>query len=676
MNLHRTVHPILAALLAAAPCATTAWAGPKGVGIDLEGMDRSVAPGDDFFKHANGAWLRTTEIPPDAAAYGAGVIVSDRTDERTAQLIQETAKAGAAPGSDARKIGDYYASYMDAGGHRGQGPGAAPADARPHRAQSTGARPSPASWAARCAPTWTRSTPRTSTRTTSSASGSRRTSTDTTRYVPFLLQGGLDMPDRAYYVDASPRMARAAQAVPGAHGGRLEARARCRTRTRARRASSSWSAASPRRTWPARGVRGREEGQQPLDARGVRRRARPASTGRASSTRRASARSASSSSGSRGAVTGIAALVASQPLDTWKDYLRVPRHRALRRRAAEGVRRRALRVPRHRRSRARPSAATRWKRAVDATNDALGEAVGRLYVERYFPPAAKARVEAMVTTSSAAFGRRIDALDWMAPATKAKAKAKLAVLKVGVGYPDKWRDYCALEIVRGDAFGNARARGAVRVPRRSSRKLGQPVDRGEWVMTPQTVNAVNLPVHERHELPGRHPAAALLRSRRGRWPWTTAPSAPSSATRSATASTTRARSSTPQGRLQNWWTHAGPRALRGVRGQAGQAVRRLQAVPRPGRQRQADALSENIADVAGLAAAYDAYRAVAGRPAGAGGGRPHRRPAVLPQLRPELARQGARAGAAPAGRDRRPRARTSTAPTPCATSTPGTPRST
>ena len=106
----------------------------------------------------------------------------------------------------------------------------------------------------------------------------------------------------------------------------------------------------------------------------------------------------------------------------------------------------------------------RWKRAVGATNEALGFAVGRLYADRYFPPAEKARAQAMVANIIAAFRSRIDRLDWMAPATKAQAKAKLAVLKVGVGYPDKWPDYARLEVKPGDAFGNVERAEAAPAP--------------------------------------------------------------------------------------------------------------------------------------------------------------------------------------------------------------------
>ncbi len=139
-----------------------------------------------------------------------------------------------------------------------------------------------------------------------------------------------------------------------------------------------------------------------------------------------------------------------------------------------------------------PAEATRDHRAVDATSDALGFAVGREYVAKYFPPSAKARAETMVAGLIRAFEHRIDALSWMAPSTKAEAKAKLQTLRVSVGYPDKWPSYAALRVSPTDAYANAD-----RVDRftydRSIAKLHKPVDRSEWVMTPQIVNAVNLP---------------------------------------------------------------------------------------------------------------------------------------------------------------------------------------
>ena len=139
-----------------------------------------------------------------------------------------------------------------------------------------------------------------------------------------------------------------------------------------------------------------------------------------------------------------------------------------------------------------PELSPRWKRAVAACDAYLGDAVGKLYVGKYFSPEQKKRAEAMVHNLLTAFEARIDRLDWMAPQTKLVAKAKLKALKIGVGYPDHWRSYADLKITRGDAFGNW-SRADLYAYRRQLAKLGQPVDRSEWVMNAQLVNAVNLP---------------------------------------------------------------------------------------------------------------------------------------------------------------------------------------
>src|SRR5690606_33156354 len=140
-----------------------------------------------------------------------------------------------------------------------------------------------------------------------------------------------------------------------------------------------------------------------------------------------------------------------------------------------------------------PEQKQRWKRAVDGVNDALGEAVGKLYVEKHFSPATKARADEMVKNLVAAFDKRIDAVEWMSADTRARAKAKLATLRIGMGYPERWRDYSSLEVRRDDALGNAQRAGLFEY-RRNLAKLGQPVDHGEWFLLPQTVNALNVPL--------------------------------------------------------------------------------------------------------------------------------------------------------------------------------------
>jgi predicted metalloendopeptidase len=260
-----------------------------------------------------------------------------------------------------------------------------------------------------------------------------------------------------------------------------------------------------------------------------------------------------------------------------------------------------------------PQQRARSKRAVDATSAALGEAVGKLYVQHYFSPAEKARAQAMVQNLVTAFGARIDRLQWMAPATRTKAKAKLATLKVGVGYPDHWRDYSELEVVRGDAFGN-KERAELFDYRWNLSKLSRPVDRGEWCMTPQTVNAVNLPVMNALNFP-----AAMLQ------PPYFDPNRPLVMDYGAMGTIIGHEIShsfddegalfDASGRLRNWWTPADFAHFRSSAERLVQQFAHYRPFPDLAVNGQ-QTLSENIADVAGLSVAYDAYRlALQGKPA-------------------------------------------------------------
>ncbi|HEY4974663.1 MAG TPA: M13 family metallopeptidase, partial [Steroidobacteraceae bacterium] len=308
---------------------------------------------------------------------------------------------------------------------------------------------------------------------------------------------------------------------------------------------------------------------------------------------------------------GLAALVASEPLASWKAYLQyhaiehdarflnkaiVDENFAFYGKVLQGT----------------PQQRERWKRAVSYTSDALGQPVGKLYVAHYFPPANKAAIEDMVRHLVSAFAARIDALEWMAPATKVQAKAKLAALKVGIGYPDQWLDYSALKVVRGDAFGNQQ-RAAMFEYRRNLNKLGKPVDRSEWCMTPQLVNAVNLPAMNALNFP-----AAILQP-----PYFDAarPAAMNYGSIGAIIGHEISHSFDDQGalfdaagRLHNWWT---PQDYAHFKASSEQLVEQFNAYhPFPdlavnGKQ----TLSENIADVAGLGAAFSAYRSsLAGTP--------------------------------------------------------------
>ncbi len=604
--------PLLAALAVAAVSLGPAHAGgggksapsssaPAAGGVDLAGIDRSVAPGDDFFAYANGTWIKTTEIPPDRSSYGIGPILQELTSKRVAELIAEAAKGKAPAGSEVRKIGDTYSTFLDEAAIEAKG--LAPLQPELDRIAAIADATSLARYLG--------GTLRADVDVLNSTNfytphlfglWVAQDLLDPGKYSPFLLQGGLDMPDRDYYVDPSPRMAelRAKQqahvaallklagvADAEAKAARIAALERRIAEAHATRVDSSdvkkgnnrWTRAdfdakAPGLDWGAYfeaaglGKQGDFVVWQP------------------------------------GAVTGIGALVGAEPLGTWKEYLTfhavdeasaflpkafVEELFAFHGKALTGT----------------PKLRDRWKRAVGVTDAALGEAVGKLYVAKYFPPSEKRRAEQMVKNEVAAFGKRIDRLDWMAPATKTKAKAKLAVMKVGVGYPDRWRDYSGLTVVAGDALGNARRASLFELAWNLA-KLGKPVDRGEWVMNPQLVNAVNLPAMNAMNFP-----AAILQ------PPNFDPKRPEAMDYGAIGAVIGHEIShsfddqgalfDDRGRLENWWTKED---FAHFEASSEQLVKQYDAYrPFPdlainGRL----TVSENIADVAGLAVAYDAYR--------------------------------------------------------------------
>jgi len=566
---------------------------------DLPAVDSSVRAGDAFFQYVNGAWLKATEIPPDRSSISDDVALTEQNNKRTLEIIQA---AGAKDASaDARKIADYYNAFMD--------------EATIERLGLKPLEPQLEEIAAIRDRKGLSRVLGKQLRADVDVLNATDVYTDNllglwvaqdldepSRYSPFLLQGGLGMPDRDYYLDASASMAEIrAKYVPhlakvltlakiadaDAKAARvfdLEKRIATVHGTRVDsidvvKGNNHWSrkdfdAKAPGLDW-----------QEYFAAAGLDEQPefvvwQPS------------------------AVTGLSALVASQPLETWKEYLTL---RALER--ASPYLPKAFVMERFafygKTLTGTPQIRDRWKRAISVTNLALGDAIGKLYAARYFAPGEKARAEEMVHNLLAAFSRRIDKLDWMAPDTKTKAKAKLAVLKIGVGYPDHWIDYSGLEIRRDDALGNAQ-RAELFETHRNLAKLGRPVDRSEWVMTPQTVNAVNLPVMNAMNFP-----AAILQ------PPYFDPKRPAVMDYGAMGATIGHEIShsfddqgalfDSTGKLDNWWT---PEDFAHFK-EAAQKLAKQYDQYRPfpdlalnGQQ----VLSENIADLAGLSVAYDAWR--------------------------------------------------------------------
>jgi putative endopeptidase len=585
--------------LVLAGCNAQPPAKPVASGVDLAGMDKSVNPGDDFDEYTNGGWMKATTIPADKPSYGVFTALADETRKRNQMVIQEAAGSANA-GLDLQKIGNFYSSFMDEAGIESKGisPLKTELDAiSAIKDKQALARAIGASLRADVDPL------NNTNFQTENLFGLWITQslTDPDRSVPYLLQGGIGLPDRDYYVSDKPEMAdlrKQYQAhvteilklagfadaadrankifalekkIAMAHATRVESEDVHSAVTWKREELAS---KAPGLDWPVL-----------LEAAGLKEVPEfivwhPK------------------------AVPGLAALAASEPIDTWKAWLAyhaieqvsnflpkafVDEHFNFFGKALNGI----------------PEQRPRWQRGVDFTNFALGDAVGKIYVEHYFPPDAKAKIQALTDNLLKAFAKRIDALSWMSPETKAKAKEKVATLKIGVGYPDKWIDYSGLEIVKGDAMGNLQ-RAELFEYHRQLGKLGKPVDRSEWWMTPQTVNAVNLPLQNALNFP-----AAILQ------PPFFDPAADAAHNYGSIGAVIGHEIShsfddqgsqfDAQGRMVNWWTKddfdhfkASGEAL---------AAQYDQYKPFPdlavnGHQ----TLSENIADLAGLAAAYDAYR--------------------------------------------------------------------
>jgi predicted metalloendopeptidase len=573
---------------------------PPRSGLDVAAIDRAVAPGDDFFGFANGAWLKATEIPPDRSSWGNGAELVELTAKRTADLIAAAA-ASAAPGSEARKVGDYYASYLDEKSIDAKG--AAPLAQSLKAIDAIGDRAA----LARALGATLRADVDVLNNTnleTENLFGLwvAQDLDDPKHYSPFLLQGGLGMPDRDYYLDPSPKMAEIRSQYQ-AHIATVLALAHIDN------AKDKAAAIYDLERRIAETHASREQSEQVLKGNNHWRAAEFA--GRAPGLDWAAFFAAAGLAHQDAfvvwqpsAVTGMSALTASVPLGTWKDWLRyhlIDHHSPyLARPFADEY----FAFHQHVLS-GTPQQQARWKLAVAETNTALGDAVGQLYVKRYFPASEKARAEAMVQQLVQAFAVRIDRLEWMAPATRAQAKEKLAALKVGVGYPDKWRSYAGLKVVRGDAYGNAE-RAELFEYHWNLAKLGKPVDRSEWVMTPQTVNAVNLPALNALNFP-----AAILQP-----PYfdpTRDPVMDYGAT-GAVIGHEISHSFDNQGalfdatgRLRNWWTEADFAHFEAAGKRLAEQFDHYHPFPDVAVHGQ-QTLAENIADVAGLSVAHDAWR--------------------------------------------------------------------
>jgi putative endopeptidase len=444
-------------------------------GIDVQYVDDSVRPQDDFFKHINGKWLATTEIPADKASYGSFDKLFDDSEAQLRSIVDGLQNSTATKDADQHRIADLYASFMDEPALEGLG--LRPLDTEFAKIEALKDKKEIAGLIAHFNQIGV---------TAPYTPGVHQDAKDSSKYVFDLGQDGLGMPDRDYYLQHNEKMEQArkqygvyVEKMLTLAGDKIAARDgkdivaletelakvqwtkvenRDPVKTYNKVKFEKLAALAPGYDWQAylvdSGVRGKTDYlvvSQPSY------------------------------------ISGFNKLLQKTALPVWKAYFRwqllndfapyLSKRFVDERFAFYGT---ALNdIPQNR---------PRWKRGIALVENSVGESLGKLYVAQYFPPEAKVRMDQLVQNLLAAYKADIDTLDWMSPQTKQKAKEKLAKFTTKIGYPSKWRDYSALQISRDDLTGNVvRARSFEY--NRNLNKLGKPIDRDEWGMTPQTVNA-------------------------------------------------------------------------------------------------------------------------------------------------------------------------------------------
>lgn len=552
-------------------------------GFDVHGMDRSVAAGDNFYTYANGGWEKATPIPADRSNYGMFTKLDDLSFERTRSIIEEAATL---PGS---KIGDLYASFMDEVGVDAKG--IAPVQTHIDAIRKAQSRADMARLAGR-----------------NLRDGLGATvgfyigidDKDPDSLIVTLVQGGLSLPDRDYYLKDDPNLA-AVRAAFVTHATRMLTLAGEKNAAARARALLAFETEIARTHWTKVESRDADNAYNKLSLADLERLA-PGYDWNSFFTG-AGAKVDSLIVAQPSAIAGTARLFARTPLPVLRDHMLlhlldasapylskplVDEQFAFYGTTLGGT----------------PENRARWKRGVNLVKDAMGDAVGQIYVERHFPPEAKATADELVKNIIAAMDRRLSSLEWMTPATREKARAKLASFKPKIGYPDKWRDYSALEVRRDDLFGNVVRANRFEFDRKLS-QLGKPADRDEWFMTPMEVNAYANPTWNEIVFP-----AAILQ------PPFFDPHADPAINYGGIGAVIgheishhfddQGRKYDATGRLAGWWT---PEDVERFKRSTDQLVAQYDAYePLPGMHVQGKlTLGENIADLAGLTVAYDAY---------------------------------------------------------------------
>jgi endothelin-converting enzyme len=562
-----------------------------GSGLDLAGFDRNVRPQDDLFRFVNGSWLQTAVIPADRANYGAFTMLDDQAQADVHELVEKAANAqNKEPGSDTQKVGDLYLSFM--GTERIEQLGLEPLAGELKRVDTIASTHDLVRYMGYAQsigvphPVW---------------HFIAQDEKNATAYISNIYQRGLTLPDRDYYLKTDEKyvsirakyVAYVASLLKLAGAKDPDGGAQRIMALETRLAQAHWTRVENRDA---------EKTYNKFDIAAANRLSPGFNWSEFFAGAESDARELVIAQPSY--VTALGKAVTELPLEDWKLYMKyklideyapylsnayADLHFELHQRTLKGVQENQ----------------PRWKRAVDTIDMSVGDIAGRLYVAEHFTPEAKRRMDELVANLLKAYRISIDQLDWMSPATKTAAQAKLAKFTVKIGYPDKWKDYSALTIDKDDLVGNL-LRSAIVEHNRGIAKLGKPVDRTEWLMTPQTVNAYYYPPMNDIVFP-----AAILRP-----PFFNA--AADDATNYGAIGAVigheishgfddQGRKYDGDGNLRDWWTDEDARRFKERAAKVVAEYNQFVAIDDMKVNGELT-LGENIGDLSGLAIAYKAYK--------------------------------------------------------------------
>ena len=474
MNNKKSILAGLIGLALLAGCSQAPDTASKHSGLALANMDTRVKPGDDFFRYVNGHWLATAKIPDDRPADGAFYLLRDKSLADVRVLVEGLDGKAAAAGTPAQQIHDLYRSYLDQGTRDAKG--TAPLLPQLSEIDRISDQSTLAKAFAQAG------------RLGGNAPFGFWIDADAKApdsYAVYLYQSGLGLPDRDYYLKSDAASQALRQKYEQHIAGMLSRFGETDAGPKAKRILALETRIAQIQ-WDNVALRDREKNYN-KGSLGELKRLAPAIDWDAYLGQAGLAGQSSLVIGQPSYLSALNGLMQQTPIGDWQAYLKwhlitdyAPyldgqtdrQNFAFFGTTLSGT----------------PKQRAPWERALGVLDDLLGEAVGQLYVERYFPPQAKARMEQLVENLRTAYGQSIEELDWMSPTTKTQALEKLAKFRPKIGYPDKWKDYSAIEIRQDDLVGNLQRARAFEYADNLAR-LGKPVDRDEWHMSPQTVNA-------------------------------------------------------------------------------------------------------------------------------------------------------------------------------------------